>query len=72
MKILDDILKIKDKYSLKRVMAVIIFIYVINLSVYATVCDKNTSTVDDLLFFLATLLAINTADKKFEDKETKI
>jgi hypothetical protein len=73
MKVLDDILKIKGKYSLKRLMAVITFVYVINLSVYVSMSDKpnGVGIVTSLLAFLAALLAINTADKKFTDKETK-
>jgi hypothetical protein len=71
MKIVDDILKIKSKYSLKRVIAVITFIYVINLSVYVSMSDKpnGIGIVTSLLAFLAALLAINTADKKIADKD---
>lgn len=71
MKLLNDILKIKDKYSLKRVMAVVTFVYVINLSVYVSMSDKpnGVGIVASLLAFLGGLLAINEAGKKFINKE---
>ena len=69
MKILNDILTVNGKYSLKRVMAVITFIYVINLSTYVTICGKPNGIIDSLLILLAATLGLSTADKKFADKE---
>lgn len=71
MKLLNDILKINNRYSIKRVMATVTFIYVINLSVYVSMSEKSNGVgiVTSLLAFLCGLLAINEVGKKFENKE---
>lgn len=70
-KILDDILKLRGKYSLKRVLAVITFVYVINLSVYVSYTDKpnGVAIITSLLAFITSLLITAEIGKKFTDKD---
>lgn len=69
--IFNDILKVKNKYSLKRAIALITFLYVINLATYVTIYQKPVGVIDSLLLFLTALLGLNTIDKKFTDKDVK-
>ena len=71
MKLLNDILKVNGKNSLKRVMAVITFIYVINLSVYVaySVKPNGVGIVASLLAFLAALMGINELGKTIKTDE---
>jgi hypothetical protein len=73
-KVIDDILKYKGKYSLKRIISAITFIYVINLSVYVSMTEKpnGVGIVASLLAFLTSLLAIKEISKKFADKTEEI
>ena len=68
MKLLNDILLENNKFSLKRVISVITFIYVINLASYVTIYNKPSGILEGLLIFLTTILGISTVDKKFTDK----
>ena len=70
--ILNNMLKVRNKYSLKRVIALITFLYVINLSAYTIFYEKPVGAIDSLLLFLTALLGLNTIDKKFTDQQSKV
>ena len=81
MKLINDILKVKENYSLKRVAIAIILCFVIFLGSLIGICDfvlaKEASERTVTVFItmaglLTSLLTINEVGKKFVDKEPKI
>jgi len=77
MKFFDDILKENNKYSLKRVIILTSFIFVIYLGSFITISDKilekevNRYAIDvfnSILLFLISLLGISETGKKFLNK----
>lgn len=77
MKILNDILKENDCYSLKRIMAVIVLIFSLLLGVFIVVSDKVLDKVvnpyaiqvfNSLLTFAGTIIIASVVDKKISTK----
>ena len=78
--IINDTLKSRGKWSMKRLTAFVVMIFVLALGVFIVVSDKvldrevNRYAIDvfqSLLFFEAALMGINEFGKKLENKETK-
>jgi len=70
MKIINDILKINGKYSLKRVITIVTFIYILMLASYI-VAVKGINILDifnSFMLFLGALLGIVEITKKFLNK----
>ena len=78
--IIDDTLKSRGKWSMKRLTAFVVMLFVLALGVFIVISDKildrevNRYAIDvfqSLLFFEAALMGINEFGKKLENKETK-
>lgn len=78
--IINDTLKSRGKWSMKRLTAFVVMVFVLALGVFIVVSDKilvrevNRYAIDvfqSLLFFEAALMGINEFGKKLENKETK-
>ena len=78
MKMVNDILKVKGKYSMKRITAFTTFLFVLILGTFIVISDKVLKTVinpygiqvfNSLLLFLTTLMGITEFSKKLIDKE---
>ncbi len=78
--IINDTLKSRGKWSMKRLTAFVVMIFVLALGVFIVVSDKvldrevNRYAIDvfqSLLFFEAALMGINEFGKKLENKEQK-
>lgn len=74
MKLTNDILKVKGKYSLKRVVSLISFIDFIALSTYAVIIYESMvlATLTLLFGFTTAVLGISEVSKKFENKQEPI
>ena len=77
MKILNDILKENSIYSIKRIISIVTFVFMILLGVFIVVSDKFLLRVvnpyaiqvfNSLLGFLILLLGITEVGKKFATK----
>jgi hypothetical protein len=78
MKIIDDILKINNKFSLKRVLVAITFPVTMALGIFIVISDKylDVKTVNiyaiqvfnSLLLFISVLVGVNAYSKKAELK----
>jgi hypothetical protein len=78
MKIIDDILKINNKFSLKRVLVAITFPITMALGIFIVISDKylDVKTVNiyaiqvfnSLLLFISVLVGVNAYAKKIEFK----
>lgn len=80
MKVLNDILKVNNRYSLKRVIAIITFVFIMLLASFIGISDytlkkeiseKPYLVFTSLLFFLTGIITVNEAGKKITDKESK-
>ena len=78
--IINDTLKSRGKWSMKRLTAFVVMVFVLALGVFIVVSDLvlkvevNRYAIDvfqSLLFFEAALMGINEFGKKLENKETK-
>ena len=78
--IINDTLKSRGKWSMKRLTAFVVMIFVLALGVFIVVSDLvlkvevNRYAIDvfqSLLFFEAALMGINEFGKKLENKEQK-
>ena len=78
--IINDTLKSRGKWSMKRLTVFVVMVFVLALGVFIVVSDKilvrevNRYAIDvfqSLLFFEAALMGINEFGKKLENKETK-
>ena len=78
--IIDDTLKSRGKWSMKRLTAFVVMVFVLALGVFIVVSDKilirevNRYAIDvfqSLLFFEAALMGINEFGKKLANKEPK-
>ena len=78
--IIDDTLKSRGKWSMKRLTAFVVMVFVLALGVFIVISDKvldrevNRYAIDvfqSLLFFEAALMGINEFGKKLENKEPK-
>ena len=78
--IINDTLKSRGKWSMKRLTAFVVMVFVLALGVFIVISDKilvrevNRYAIDvfqSLLFFEAALMGINEFGKKLENKETK-
>ena len=78
--IINDTLKSRGKWSMKRLTAFVVMLFVLALGVFIVISDKilvrevNRYAIDvfqSLLFFEAALMGINEFGKKLENKETK-
>jgi hypothetical protein len=78
--IINDTLKSRGKWSMKRLTAFVVMVFVLALGVFIVVSDKildrevNRYAIDvfqSLLFFEAALMGINEFGKKLENKEQK-
>ena len=78
--IINDTLKSRGKWSMKRLTAFVVMIFVLALGVFIVVSDLvlkvevNKYAIDvfqSLLFFEAALMGINEFGKKLENKEQK-
>ena len=79
-KLIDDTLRVKGKWSMKRLTAFITFKFVLVLGVFIVISDTflqreiNRYSLDvfnSLLLFLATLMGITEFGKKIVNKEIK-
>lgn len=78
--IINDTLKSRGKWSMKRLTAFVVMVFVLALGVFIVISDKildrevNRYAIDvfqSLLFFEAALMGINEFGKKLENKELK-
>ena len=78
--IINDTLKSRGKWSMKRLTAFVVMLFVLALGVFIVISDKildrevNRYAIDvfqSLLFFEAALMGINEFGKKLENKEQK-
>ncbi len=78
--IVNDTLKCKGKWSMKRLTILVVLIFTLNLGAFIVLSDlvlkaevnKFASGIfDSLLLFLATLMGIAEFGKKLVNKETK-
>jgi len=78
--IINDTLKSRGKWSMKRLTAFVVMVFVLALGVFIVISDKildrevNRYAIDvfqSLLFFEAALMGINEFGKKLENKEQK-
>ena len=78
--IINDTLKSRGKWSMKRLTAFVVMIFVLALGVFIVISDLvlkvevNRYAIDvfqSLLFFEAALMGINEFGKKLENKEIK-
>ena len=78
--IINDTLKSRGKWSMKRLTAFVVMVFVLALGVFIVVSDLvlkvevNRYAIDvfqSLLFFEAALMGINEFGKKLENKEQK-
>ena len=78
--IINDTLKSRGKWSMKRLTAFVVMLFVLALGVFIVVSDLvlkvevNRYAIDvfqSLLFFEAALMGINEFGKKLENKEQK-
>lgn len=74
MKLINDILKVKGKYSLKRVASLVSFIDFIALSTYAVIKYESMvlGTLTLLFAFTTAILGIAEVSKKFENKQEPV
>ena len=64
-KFLSDLLKEPDgKYSRKSIITVIFTIFTVAIGVYAAIEEDPEAIFNSSLIFLASLISINTIDKK--------
>lgn len=79
-KIIDDTLKVKSNWSMKRLVSFITFKFVLVLGVFIVVSDiflekeinrYSLDVFNSLLLFLATLMGITEFGKKITNKENK-
>lgn len=80
MKIINDILKVNSKYSLKRVVIAVTlcFTLLIGSSIACVdfilareVSEKTYSVFASMLLFLTSIITVNEAGKKIKDREPK-
>lgn len=80
-KILDDTLKVNGNYSMKRITAFVIIIFILVLGSFIVISDKilekevnryAIEVFESLLIFEATLMGIAEFGKKLKNKESKI
>lgn len=78
-RLIGDILKEGNIWSIKRVISIITFLFVILLGTFIVISDKildrvvnqyAISVFDSLLLFLTALLGITEVGKKFLSKDT--
>lgn len=78
-RLISDILKEGNIWSIKRVISIITFLFVILLGTFIVISDKildravnqyAISVFDSLLLFLTALLGITEVGKKFLSKDT--
>lgn len=81
MKVIEDTLKINNKYSLKRVISAITFCFIILLGSFIGISDfilaKEVSSnpfmvFSSLLVFLGANIGISEFSKKFENKQEPV
>ena len=79
--IIDDTLKSRGKWSMKRLTILAVLIFTLNLGAFIVLSDLVLKTevnryasgiFDSLLIFLATLMGIAEFGKKITNKEIKI
>ena len=79
--IIDDTLKSRGKWSMKRLTILVVLIFTLNLGAFIVLSDLVLKTevnkyasgiFDSLLIFLATLMGIAEFGKKITNKEIKI
>jgi len=79
-KILNDTLKVKGNYSMKRITAFVVIIFILILGTFIVTSDKilekevNKYAIEvfqSLLLFEATLMGIAEFGKKLKNKEIK-
>ena len=77
IKLINDTLKIKGKYSRKSITILVTFVFILSLGTFIVVSDKilerevnryAIDVFDSLLLFLATLMGLTEFGKKFENK----
>ena len=79
--IINDTLKTRGKWSMKRLTAFVVVNFVLGLGTFIVISDKildrevnrySIEVFNSLLLFLATLMGIAEFGKKIENKEQKI
>lgn len=79
--IIDDTLKSRGKWSMKRLTILVVLIFTLNLGAFIVLSDLvlksevnrwASGIFDSLLIFLATLMGIAEFGKKLTDKSPKI